>query len=596
MTRLFNGMITQPIRNNLSFFLFLFLFGGTCIIFEPWNGSRILGLIELFLDLYVLCVFLMIFPKIGRKYIKVIVSFILYFIGLIDMWCYHVLHMPITASLFQVLLQTNKQESQEAIRVYWDSAVLFSPFGLLILIATIHVIVSIFGLMKKNETINKLLLPLWNKKGNIVLSIILCLCFIVSLPDKERLFTSYIFELSPEDIEKKEIFFNVNTRANMYLPIYRFYAAIKDIHHFNNEIVRLPIIADQTQVDSCAFTSPIIVLIIGESYNRHHSELYGYSKATTPFQKKRLDKNEIYLFKDVVSAWNLTSLSFQDMFSLKTQNSPGEWYDYPLFTTMFRRAGYDVSFLSNQYVLSLEGRLSDFVEDLFLNEAHMSNIQFSHRNKETHNFDIGLLADYDSLTHTSQYKTSIPQLTIFHFRGLHAAFNERFPKQKAFFSANDYQRRDLTPEDLQILADYDNAMRYNDEVIEGILSRMENKEAIVINLADHGERIFDYGTTNYGRSMALTQESICQQYEIPFWIWCSSSYKEKHPEIVQQIISSQQKPWITSNLPHLMLFLAGISNHKYYQSSANILSPDAKCINRIISGKYLYTTSNFTGN
>jgi len=63
MTRLFNGMITQPIHNNLSFFLFLFLFSGTCIIFEPWNGSRILGLIELFLDLYVLCVFLMVFPK-----------------------------------------------------------------------------------------------------------------------------------------------------------------------------------------------------------------------------------------------------------------------------------------------------------------------------------------------------------------------------------------------------------------------------------------------------------------------------------------------------------------------------------------------------
>jgi hypothetical protein len=72
--------------------------------------------------------------------------------------------MPITASLFQVLLQTNKQESQEAIRVYWDSAVLFSPFGLLILIATIHVIVSIFRLMKKNETINNYFYRFGTKK------------------------------------------------------------------------------------------------------------------------------------------------------------------------------------------------------------------------------------------------------------------------------------------------------------------------------------------------------------------------------------------------------------------------------------------------
>lgn len=258
---------------------------------------------------------------------------------------------------------------------------------------------------------------------------------------------------------------------------------------------------------------------------------------------------------------------------------------------MFLRAGYDVSFLSNQYVLSLEGRLSDFTEDLFLNETRMSRLQFSHRNKETHPFDMGLLEDYDHLhTIISQKQTIKPQLIIFHFRGLHAAFNERFPTDKEFFSSKNYQRTDLTNDNLQVLADYDNAMRYNDEVIDHILNRMEDKETIIICLADHGERIFDYGTTTYGRSMDLSEECIRQLYEIPFWIWCSSSYKEKHPEIIQQIILSKDKPWITSRLSHLMLYLGGIKS-KYYHSWANILSPDASCSDRIIGGRIHYIKS-----
>ena len=35
-------------------------------------------------------------------------------------------------------------------------------------------------------------------------------------------------------------------------------------------------------IDSCTFRSPEIVLILGESYNKHHAALYGYPLPTTP--------------------------------------------------------------------------------------------------------------------------------------------------------------------------------------------------------------------------------------------------------------------------------------------------------------------------
>lgn len=579
-------MFSSLIRNNLSFFLFLFLFGSVCIIAEPWDGSRALGLMELPFDLYVLCALMMLIPKKVRRGVKVVLSALLYLIGLIDVWCYHELHMPITASLLQLVLQTNRQESLEAVGAYWNHAVMFSPFGLLLLIAAAHAVVSLFGMMSKGGWVDKILSPLWGKQGNIVLATVLCASFIVSLPDKERFLTGDILRLSPEEIEQKELFYDVNLRANQFLPVYRLCHAAWQIRSFGRELERLPVVAAQTRVDSCTFTSPTIVLIIGESYNRHHSQLYGYDKATTPCQAERARKGEMTVFTDVVSAWNLTHLSFQDMFSLKTQDAGGEWYDYPLFTTMFRQAGYEVAFLSNQYVLSLEGRTSDFIEDLFVNEPRMSNYQFSRRNASTHKLDGGLLEDYDSLAVKGDLQS--PQLVIFHFLGLHAAFGERYPADQAVFTTSDYRRNDLTADDLQVLADYDNAMRYNDTVIEGILGRMEQDNAIVVCLADHGERIFDYGTTTYGRSMAMTHECISQMYEIPFWIWCSETYREKHPGICQQVETSKDRPWTTAHLGHLMLYLGGISSHDYYRDGANVLSPQFEPKERMIGGKYRY--------
>lgn len=590
--------MSRPIRYNLSFFLFLCLFGSVCIITEPWCGSRLLGLIELPFDLYVFCALLMLFPKKARSVIKVVSSAFFYLVGFIDMWCYQKLHMPITASLLQLVLQTNRQESQEAMGAYWDSAVLLSPLGLLLLIAAAHAAISLASVGNFACLIPPTRLsPLWGRKGNIALAVMLCASFLISLPDRESFLSTYILHLTPEETEEKEIFFNVNTRANQYLPVYRLHQAVWQIYNCQREMQRLPVIAEQTHVDSCAFTSPTIALIIGESYNRRHSQLYGYPKATTPCQEQRLQRGEIKLFSDVVSAWNLTSQSFQDMFSLKTQDAPGEWYDYPLFTTMFRRAGYEVTFLSNQYVLSLEGRTSDFFEDLFVNEPRMSNFQFSRRNLSTHKLDGGLLADYDSLmtlqtTSGSTATTLPPRLVIYHFLGLHADFGERFPSNEAFFTPADYLRSDLSADNLQVLADYDNAMRYNDKVIEGILSRMEHEDAIVVCLADHGERIFDYGTTSFGRSMAMTKECVHQMYEVPFWIWYSEKYRENHPDICEQVEAAKDRPWTTAHLGHLMLYLAGISSKDFYREWANILSDRFEKRNRYICGKHRYEEYN----
>jgi len=109
-------------------------------------------------------------------------------------------------------------------------------------------------------------------------------------------------------------------------------------------------VSKKVDVDSCEFTSPNIVLIIGESYNRHHSSQYGYIKPTTPRQIKRQKQGRLIPFTDVVSPWNLTSFVFKNMFSTYTVGDKGEWCDYPLFPELFRKAGYHVTFITNQFL------------------------------------------------------------------------------------------------------------------------------------------------------------------------------------------------------------------------------------------------------
>jgi len=66
-----------------------------------------------------------------------------------------------------------------------------------------------------------------------------------------------------------------------------------------------------------------IVIIIGESYNRHHSNLYGYSLKTCP---KLSSLENLYVFKDVISPVNATTQAFHYFLSMASTDSETKWY------------------------------------------------------------------------------------------------------------------------------------------------------------------------------------------------------------------------------------------------------------------------------
>ena len=72
--------------------------------------------------------------------------------------------------------------------------------------------------------------------------------------------------------------------------------------------------------------------------------------------------------------------------------------------------------------------------------------------------------------------------------------DSRFPAEAGYFTADsipEYSTSGLrrSRDERRIVADYDNAVRYNDRVVGEILDRCRTRDAVVVYLSDHGEDV-----------------------------------------------------------------------------------------------------------
>jgi heptose-I-phosphate ethanolaminephosphotransferase len=359
--------------------------------------------------------------------------------------------------------------------------------------------------------------------------------------------------------------------AKLYIPVYRLAFGIYANNLAKHQIDQLMAAREKVVVDSCSYRVPNIVLIIGESYNKHHSQLYGYQKPTTPRQLAMAQEGSLVAFSDVVAPWNLTSFVFKNVMSMHAVGDEGEWCDTPLFPEVFRKAGYHVTFITNQFQSKAREEVYDFSGGFFLNNPELSKYQFDTRNASLHRYDEGVLREYDVLKkHNTKHN-----LTILHLEGSHVDYRGRYPqKTDTYFTPEMYDRPELTDRQLKILAHYDNSLRYNDSIVWAITQRFVDEDAVVIYMPDHGEEIFDSKPYTYGRmhSASIDYRLARNEMEIPFWIWGSPKYRELHPYGWEAIQASKDRPMMTDVLPHLLLYFGGIST-PLYRSEYDIVNP-----------------------
>jgi heptose-I-phosphate ethanolaminephosphotransferase len=573
------GYLFDPILKNGAFFVFMFALGWICTQLEINHHLKNakpyeLSAPELFLDIYAVCVVLALIPGKVRFWVRSVLYVVLYGIALIDMFCYVKFDSTLTPTMLMLFGETTQQESQEFLSSYLNWDVITSCVGWILLLIAVHILWTILRkvLLKMRH---RMILPKVNQTVPVVCKAILGVVVAWLLVNAygqckdnkmamHRLFSYDTVGQVEHELTKKEC-------AKLYIPVYRLIFGIYANNLAKHQIDQLMAARKKVVVDSCSYRVPNIVLIIGESYNKHHSQLYGYQKPTTPRQLAMAQEGSLVAFSDVVAPWNLTSFVFKNVMSMHAVGDEGEWCDTPLFPEVFRKAGYHVTFITNQFQSKAREEVYDFSGGFFLNNPELSKYQFDTRNASLHRYDEGVLREYDVLKkHNTQHN-----LTILHLEGSHVDYRGRYPqKTDTYFTPEMYDRPELTDRQLKILAHYDNSLRYNDSIVWAITQRFVDEDAVVIYMPDHGEEIFDSKPYTYGRihSAAIDYRLARNEMEIPFWIWGSPKYRELHPYGWEAIQAAKDRPMMTDVLPHLLLYFGGIST-PLYRPEYDVVNP-----------------------
>lgn len=582
-----------PLLKNGVFFFAMYALGILCAYLTlPDNkGQDVYDnlWLELFLDVYFACAVLTVIPAKVRRWVSLALYVVLYGVALTDVFCFWKFGSVISPSMLMLVGETDSREAGEFLSTYLSLDVLSSPVAWIMLLFILHSLVDLRKPLCRLLKVDYAKLQarfhfgflrffhrymLYPECGMLVLAL-LAWSVVTSWGNKRGMARL----MMADTIGSIEHILTEPDHGEFYLPIYRLAFSVYSNHLASQQVDKCVAASKRVVVDSCSFRSPTIVLIIGESYSKAHCQLYGYPQKDTPRQRRLERGGWLTKFNDVVSCWNLTSFVFKNVLSMHVVGEKGEWCDYPLFPELFRKAGYQVTFLTNQFLLAAGQAVYDFSGGFFLNDPVLSKAQFDLRNTSLHRFDEGLLSDYDNFLNEGKINLKGNNLIIFHLIGQHVSYNTRYPKDRAKWHADDYKelRPDIAGDHYRrrMIAAYDNACLYNDSIVTQIVERFEDKDAIVVYMPDHGEEIFEPGRDIICRnhSAAVDWPLAHYEFEVPFWIWCSRKYAHREPEVFKAIKDAKNRRFMTDALPHMMVWLAGISS-KDYNDKYNLLSPN----------------------
>lgn len=510
--------LATPLRKEYVFFVFMYIaFVAARILESPTSHTpTYVFYLENIADLYLVCALLCIIPQKARRWIRAIMYIVGYTAVIAEGFVHERFHLMFGPITIQLVMETTPGETSEFLASYLKGWALWKILLVYVPMIAVNAMAETF---KKRITafLSGAMPEVLKTASNIAIPIIVVACFICSGGEKIQMikfFTSH-------DTDEAE---HADNHA-FHTPFYRIVFSTKFLSLSSQELERMRENMRNIKIDSCKHTVKNIILYIGESYNKHHSQVYGYELETTPNQKAMADEGNLIVFKDAVTPWNVTSNVFKDVLSTHSTDQKGSWIDGVLIPGVLKKAGYKVAFITSQFYKSPNLGVVDFNGSFFLNDKEIERKCFDYRNKYRKAYDLQLIKEIN------KFSCGDYNFIIFHGMGQHQEYNKRFGKSDVRFTAGNYpSRHDLTVYEKQIIADYDNATLYNDRVVKQLCERFKNDDAVVVYLPDHGEEVFDR-IHSYGRdhNADVSADIAFSEFEVPFEIWFSPRAKKSIP-------------------------------------------------------------------
>ncbi len=291
------------------------------------------------------------------------------------------------------------------------------------------------------------------------------------------------------------------------------------------------------------------VLVIGESVDRKHMEIYGYHQPTTPYFSKIKDK--IFVFKSVNTAHVFTSDAVKSILHL---NISGE-RNYTLIH-FFKDAGFKTFWISNQNGISIFDNSVTRLGKLCHESFFINNTDINARSP----LDGELLPYFKNALKDKAEK----KLIIIHLMGSHTPLNLRYPKEfdKFKLPENYYNKQKAL-----YVTYYDNSILYTDYILNEILTLLKKTEdySCMLYLSDHGSDVNDT------KECEPTTRTWPNGYEIPFIIWVSDAYRNKNISFINDWKLNNH--YVTDKTAYTLIDLARLGHKLISLPKNSILSP-----------------------
>lgn len=513
----------EPFRGHLLFMISLFVFTAIpCIlgqIYSDYYYYALLLSLHCFILAYLATLAVsLIRPKSIRLTVKVllIAASVLYF-GL-NFYSVHELGGLIDEDYLMLIVNTNPHEANE-----FATAML--PGWIVLAVAGIFVLFIFFWWLSSKYNMNL------GKKASIVAVALLLICI------AQNIRNWIIWEDGPV----KHISELLSATSDYEVP---------DASIFNQTSPSIVL-----NEDSGNDVPANVVLIIGESFARFHSSLYGYDKPTNPCLGAMRENHQLFTFDSINTPASTTSMSLKFMLSEfgKNDKSSKKWYEYASIIEIMRSCGYECLWMSNQ---ARAGRFNYIAR--FFGEAS-DRYWFLQNEGVTQNNTIhdAVLVDSTDLFF-KEIDDDHHHFIVYHMMGSHFDYSLRYTDEFSRFKENDYMN--CPKSQREILANYDNSILYNDFIVNQIMNIYSNTESLVLYVPDHGQDMFTSSPDYFIHGKSNDSISYDAGVKIPFMIYASPKFRQKYPNIIDRIENRQNHPksWNCDDLPYLILDLMGV--------------------------------------
>lgn len=528
--------VCELLKRQGAFYLAFFIFNCLpmcCQMVMKKNGEAMFSFACSMLLVNLLLVFLIDkLPKLGQKILKVVLLvlfFVPFFIEAVVVYNYEAL---IGVGVVASILETNMKEANEFI----STSVGVQE------IAIILIILAVLAFLCVHKPWQKLH---FDEVGRRVLTS----CFLVVT----IIYTVILFTL------------HIDVLWDTLFPMQRLVVssstAFENIKAYRELSAQLDTDVELTRNDGKIKN---VVFILGESTNRNHMHLYGYYLPNTPNLDDMAAKGEISVFRDVVSPHSTTIAVLSKLFTFCHNESDKPWYEYNNLIDIMNSAGYKTHWLSNQESSGIWGNVAQ-IYAAHSKVSHFTRIRDSREDDGLEDGALFPLVD-DAIAERDGNKN----FYVVHLMGGHIMYYNRFPYIFTKFTKDDIKMDNVTESQKTVIAQYDDALFYNDYVVSGIIDKFRNldEDTIVIYLPDHGEAVYDED----GINGHIEENPSRHMIEVPFIIWGSEKFKQLHPEKWTAIQAAVNQPYMTDDMIHTILDIVDIQTADY-EPSRSIINP-----------------------